>query len=298
MSTPRKKGKPAARLGKLISFLRGPARPFVLVGLLAAGLLGGWYAAWLQVRGPVLSSDQYVVGPQDVRITPLPEWIHRDIRFEVFRNASLDRPLSIMDEDLTERIANAFSLHAWVAKVVRVSKQHPAQVNVELIYRRPVCMVEVQGNLLPVDVYGVLLPNGPDDFSAVEKSRYPRLIGIDGVPVGMTGECWGDARVVGGAEIAAALGDVWKELDLWKIIPSDPAASGAAGEHTYRLLTRGGTQILWGRAPGADAPGELPAAEKVARLRTYAAEHGTLEGGGPAKELDIYSLRVSARPKL
>jgi len=264
-------------------------------------LVGTWFVVWygLGVREYFLASDEYVVRPEKVEITPLPRWIQTDIRSEVFRNASLDGRLSIMDDDLAERILGAFSLHPWVAKVIRVRKRHPARLEVELVYRRPVCMVEVPGDLLPVDVRGVLLPRG--DFSPVEASRYPRLVSIKTVPAGAVGESWGDPRVVGGAEIAAALGEVWDELKLSRIVPSDPLATGVAEEPTYTLVTRGGTQILWGRAPSTNAPGELPAADKVARLKEYTAEHGTLEGQDGPQKLDVHQLpsrRVSSRPRL
>jgi hypothetical protein len=277
--------------------MRGPAGPFIWAALLVVLLLAGWYLVWLKVGDRVLASSDYVVGPRQVEITPPPQWIHTDIRSEVFRTASLDGPLSIMDDQLTERIHRAFSLNPWVAKVVRVTKHPPARVKVELVYRRPACMVAVPGDLLPVDAHGVLLPYGNDDFSAVEKSRYPLLVGVNTAPVGTVGECWGDARVVGGAEIAAALGEVWDELNLQQIVPSAPLATGVAEEPTYTLVTRRGTRILWGRAPGTKVPGELSAADKVARLKKYAGQYGSLEGAGGPQELDIYRLRISARPR-
>jgi hypothetical protein len=280
----------------LISVLRGPAGPFVWVALLVLVLFGAWYLVWLKVGEGVLSSDQYVLGPQQVEIAQ-PEWIHTDVRSEALRNASLDGPLSIMDDRLTERIANAFKLNPWVAKVVQVSKLPGARVKVELVYRRPVCMVEVPGDLLPVDVHGVLLPYTRDDFSSIDKSRYPRLVSIDTAPVGTVGECWGDVRVVGGAEIAAVLGEVWEELNLQQIVPSAPLATGVGEEPTYTLVTRRGTRVPWGRAPGTDAPGELPAADKVARLLKYTQQHGTLEGANGPQELHILGLRVSSRSR-
>jgi hypothetical protein len=309
MGGAKNRGRSAARppwLGKAIAVLRSPAGPLIWAALLVALLCGAWYLVWLRVGQRVLSSDQYLVGPEQVEITPLPEWIHTDLRSEVFRNASLDGPLSVMDDQLTQRVANAFSLSPWVAQVVRVTKHYPARVRVQLVYRRPVCMVAVrgdqlsadaQGTLLPVDAEGVLLPYGPDDFSAVEKSRYPRLLGVDTPPVGTVGECWGDVRVIGGAEIAAALAEAWDELNLQQIVPSAPLATGAAEEPTYTLVTRRGTRILWGRAPGTKTPGELPVADKLARLRKYAEEHGSLEGAGGPQELDVYGLRLSAPPK-
>ncbi len=299
MSPARKKKRaphPATPLGRLVGYLRGTVfardagRPFAVTALLAAAIGGAWCVVWPQVRGHVLSRGQYVVGPQQVEITtPLPPWINAELRTEVFRNTSLEAPLSILDDDLTERIGNAFSLHPWVAEVPRVSKHHPARVEVELVYRRPVCMVEVSGRLFPVDSQGVLLPGG--DFSPVEAGRYPRLLGVEKVSVGTLGESWGDPRVAGGAAIADALLAVWEGLELAGIVPSAPSATGVGEEHTYTLVTRGGTRVLWGRAPGTDAPGELAAADKVTRLQHYLAQHGTLEGRDGRQELDVHRLQ-------
>ncbi len=289
---------PPPWLRKSISLAWGRGRPVTLTLLAAGTLWAGWYLVWHRVRDHVLSSPGYTVSLQDVQITPPPQWIDhnvRDIRADVFRHASLDGSLSIMDDDLAERIHDAFSSHPWVATVVRVTKQPPGRVKVELEYRRPVCMVEVRDELLPVDISGVLLP--ADDFSPVERSRYPRLVGVDTAPVGPAGESWGDERVAGGAEIAAALAEVWSQLNLQQIVPSDPLVTGYAEEYTYRLRTAGGTEIFWGRAPSSDALGEPSAQDKVARLKHYATEHGTLEGHDGPQRLDVHSIRLTARPK-
>ncbi len=168
-----------------------------------------WYLVWRGAgnwRGvgeEVLSSAPYWLTVEQVAVTPTPAWIHCDVRADVFRDASLDGPLSILESDLVERLADAFSLHPWVKKVVRIRKYHPAAVTVEVVYRRPACMVLVKPNpsdpksigLLPVDDEGVLLPSG--DFSPIEAARYPRLAGVDSVPQGPVGTRWGDARVAG-----------------------------------------------------------------------------------------------------
>ena len=298
MTTAKKKKKQPSPLlppwlGSAAKYLWGPARPATIIVLLVGLLIGGWYLAWNRVRPHVLSSEAHVVTPEKVTLTELPPWIHSDLRAEGFRAASLDEPLSIMDDNLAERIGNAFSQLPWVARVRRVRKHDGGRVTVDLEYRRPVCMVEVGNSWDPVDAGGVLLPR--EDISQVQASHYPRLVGIETRPVGAEGEPWGDARVLGGAEIAAELIDVWKELRLRQIVPSDPLATGVAEEPTYTLQTRSGTTIVWGRAPGSDAPGELPAADKVARLRRYFKKHGTLDGRDGPQELDIHRLRVSGR---
>ncbi len=211
--------------------------------------------------------------------------------------ASLDRPLSITDDDLAERIANAFKLHPWIAEVCQVRKYHPARIKVDLVYYRPVLMVQVPGGLLPVDISGVLLPS--TDFSPLEAGRYPRLVGIDTVPVGPPGERWGDVRVVGAAAIAASFGTAWQRLGLERIVPAAMVSVGRQREETYDLFTTSGTRVVWGRAPTTDMPGEVPAEEKVARLVKYAAERGSLDAtDGRPQELDVRGLQaVNSAPR-
>lgn len=271
------------------------------VAVVAAALAGGLALAWLRMKDRIIDSPEYRLDPQLVEITPPPEWIRADIRADVFRDPSLDGPLSILDADLAERIARAFARHPWVAKVVRVRPLHPASARVELEYRRPACMVETPGGLLPVDVEGYVLPEG--DFTPGEKARFPRLIGVDRIPAVPPGGRWPDARIVGGAEIAAAIGPAWTPMRLQRIVPleSDPAAAAAgrivAGrpvEPFFALQTLGGRRILWGYAPGAGAAGELPPEEKVARLKRFLTDHDSLNNRGEQQpDLDVRTMPPS-----
>jgi hypothetical protein len=295
MSAAKKSSEPPSRLQETFQWLAGPGRPMALAVLIVALFGLGWYLAWQWHQKQLLASDAYWLSVQNVELTPLPAWIHSDIRSEVFRDATLDGPLSILDPKLAERIAAAFLAHPWVAKVSRVQKYHPARVQVDLVYRQPACMVDVAGVLLPVDGEGVLLPDS--DFSAPEKARYPRLVGIETRPAGPVGARWGDVRVIGGAEVAAALAGVWERSGLERIVPS--VLPGAAGnqECSYELVTRPGTRVFWGRAPGAATAGECSAADKIAKLQKYLADHGTLEGPTGPQQLDLtrqQSIEVGA----
>lgn len=271
-----KKQKTSA-FSSLFAWLLGTGRPVLILLTLAAAAAGGSYAAWRRLGPRILAGPDFSVGPEQVEITPLPDWIHRkpgELQREVFRDPSLGGPLSLVDDELTQRIYQAFSRHPWIARVGTVSKHHPAGVRVSLSYRRPVCMVEVPGGVLAVDVEGVLLPS--EDFSPIEAARYPHLTGVDRKPAGPPGRRWGDARVVGGAEIAAALEPLW---DVLKLKTIEPVADGAAQtlEPQFALRTRGGARILWGYAPGANVLGEPPAAEKIQRLQRHLDRNGSLD---------------------
>jgi hypothetical protein len=309
---------------KLFAWLLGPGRP-VLVFMVLAGLFGGgWLLAWRKLKPRILGGPEYRVGPEQVEITPLPPWIHTDVRAEAFHDPALAGPLSLMDDDLVDRIRKAFSERPWVRTVNRVTKCYPASaeaglvsVKVDLVYRQPVCMVEVPDGVLPVDAYGVLLPS-TENFTPLEAKRYPRLVRMDRLPTVPVGGKWSDSRVIGGAEIAAALGAVWDSLGLDRIepLPDDQAAGTTAGatepvggDSRRRLMgpvfalftrsdgTRGGSRIVWGYAPGANVLGEIPADEKVARLVQYHSKYDTLDSPqGKAQQLDVRTLDKATLP--
>ena len=292
---PKKKSKTPllpAWLRRSTRWLCGTGRTCTLIMLMTGLLAGGWWAVWCYggVGRHVLSGEGYVLSADDIEVVPNVPRIDAHVREDAFRNACVDGPPSILDEDLTERIRNAFSMEPWVAKVVRVTKHHPPCVRVEVVYRRPVCVVEVGDDLHLVDVHGVQLP--AMDYSPTEIGRFPRLRGIDTRPLGIVGEYWGDPRIVGGAEIAEALEKEWDHLQLSHITPAPNPAGSAIDEHNYVLFTLRGSRVHWGRPPGSDAPGELSTAEKIARLKRYVAKYGTLDGArGAPQELDMYQLQ-------
>ena len=224
------------------NMLAGRGR-WLAIGLaVAVAFAGLWYAAWQRVRGHVLSGNEYVVNPRDIEISPPPAWIHADIKAEVIRDASLGAALSVLDPDLTLRVKQAFQLHPWVAEVQRVSKRHPAAVQVELTYRKPLAMVEVPRGLLPVDAAGILLPS--DDFSPSEAKNYPRVAGIQTVPAGPVGSRWHDPRVSGALQIISVLETRWQDLKLYRVVPSpQPAGGRYSDDYTYDLVTQGGTRF-------------------------------------------------------
>jgi hypothetical protein len=270
---------PRSLLGILI---RGPLPgTLALVGI----FVGGWWLIWQSIAPQLLHSSRYQVRLEDVEITPLPKWIHTDVRGEVFRNLTFDSPASILDDQLAQRFHDALALHPWIAKVLRVTKLPPARIKVELEYRRPVCMVQVTGGLLPVDVEGAFLPTA--DFSPVEADTYPVLVSVNSMPVGTPGTLWGDARVVGGAEIAATFGPAWNKLRLRQIVPSPRPVYG--DQYAFELVARSGTRVIWGLPPSSDQAGGVPAAEKVARLVKYFDEHASLDGPAGPHQLDIRS---------
>jgi hypothetical protein len=259
---------------------RALARWTMLALLVVGATSSGLYLLWQMVAPHVLAGVSF--DPKRLEVVPEPPgWIHSDLKAEVVRDGSLDGALSLLDEGLAERVYKAFALHPWVAKVVRVTKQDT--ITVELVYRKPVLMVEVPGGLYPVDEEGVLLPT--KDFSALEARGYPRLTGIQTVTEGPVGTRWQDSRVAGAAQLAAALIEDWNALNFRAIVP----VVGMGRSPNYELHTRKGTRILWGAANSSSTSAEPSVAEKLARLKRYVADRGSLEGPNGPQVLDLHS---------
>jgi hypothetical protein len=255
-----------------------------IVGVILAAAFAA-RAVWLHVRDDVFRGAAYRLTLDDIQITPLPSWIKSDVKAEALRDGSLDQPLLLLDDDLSERIAKAFALHPWVATVKRVSKRYPAGANVELTYRRPVAMVEVTNGLFPVDANGVLLPS--PDFTTDEARGYPRIAQLTSQPLGPVGTEWSDPLVTGAASIAAQLGPLWNQLGLYQIRSARPTPSSASGRAQFELVTRSGAKIVWGGSPHEAATGEPTAAEKISVLKKLQADFGSLDEAARNHNLDL-----------
>jgi hypothetical protein len=247
-----------------------------------AVLAGGSYGLWKFVEPHVVAGQHYKFDAQQIIVTPTPPWIHSDVKAEALKQAGIDEQLSVLESGLAERVAGAFALHPWVKKVVRVIKRPPAGLDVDLIYRRPVCMIEVPGGLYPVDDHGVLLPTG--DFTTDEAVHYPRLSNMQTVTEGPVGTTWQDTRVLGAAKITSVLLENWESLKLYRIVPV-PAADATAPIE-YELYTRRQTRVLWGHADPITAAGEPAAEEKLAQLKKYATPREGIDRAVP-QDIDV-----------
>lgn len=243
----------------------------VVVVLIAAVV--GW-VIWSRVSESVRVHPDVVLMPDAVELRGVAPWVRCDLKAEALRNASLDGGLPLDDPELSRRLARAFEMHPWVKLVVNVSPRHPAAATVEVLCREPVAMVGVKGGLLAVDAEGVVLPSA--DFTAESASLYPRIAGVESSPQGPEGSAWGDPVVEEGAALALAVGPEWKQLGLTECRPV-----GRPGFRRWELIGPPPRTILFGSAPGREAPGEPLAAAKIARLREIEADPAVAEGNGP-----------------
>ena len=290
-TTNSKSTRPASRTSPwMVILLRPQNRGLVLAALVLAIAVGGAAYAW-QRWGPPAAAAEYAVTPEQIAVTPRPPWIHADVKAEVLRSAAIQR-LSLRDRNLVGHLAAAFSLHPWVAKVVRVEKRYPAAVNVEVEYRRPVAAVEVadrgEAGLVFIDAASVVLPSA--DFAPGQAKDYLRIAAGESATASVYGTPWGSERIAGAARLAALWGQRWQPLGLYRI----DAAFSPSGGLLYELRTRRGVRIVWGPAPGSESTQDPSAEQRIAALEQYVHDKGPLERDGGPSLLDLRELAGNA----
>lgn len=242
--------------------------PSALAVIWPALLLIIGYTAWHQWGADHVASKYYGVDPSMIHVTEPPEYVRTDVAETIYHDTGMEN-LSLLDPRATAKIASAFSMNAWVKKVVSVRKLSGGVIDVRLQYRRPVAMVLVAkasepGNwFVPVDDEGVLLPT--TEFAQVETLHFihitvPGLL-VDGRPVGTP---FGDPRVEAAAKLAGVLADHRDQIDVVRIeVPGDPRVNTIP---QLELVTSDEQTRFWGSPPGMEKRGEDTPEIKLQRL--------------------------------
>ncbi|MGQ9605083.1 MAG: cell division protein FtsQ/DivIB [Thermogutta sp.] len=284
-----KTAKPAGEKPKTPgSALSWFGRASAALALAMLALLAFWNLLWKQAGAQLAIDPRYTLTAESIDLPDPPEWIHHDLRPEILAYLGETRRVSILDDDLTERLHRAAAAHPWIAAVREVRKAFPARVQIACEYRKPAAMVRVPEGLLPVDADGVLLPTR--DFTPQEAARYPRIEGIETPPRDVAGRPWADPRVEAAAKLAEMLSPYWTQLQFARIVPLQLQPSSGT-PISLEVLTRGGSRVIWGSPPNVSPDDEAPPEVKMRRLDIYFKEHGSLEGlNGP----QLFDLRSAA----
>ena len=284
--------KAAPRPSLLARLLTTLWRPFHL--LTAAAILSTlmFWPEIVRQMPELRSRPEYQLAWTDISITPPGRWVPPDLITRVQKNSGLPDPLPVLDDGLVERLAIAFQQYPWVAEVKSVSKSGPQCVHVEMRYRTPVLMVRMKrGGLYQVDREGILLP--PLDFAPADAERLPVLRQVRSLPKGPAGTAWGDDAVLGAARLAEALTTELERSSAWETFgmaaiavlgPERPAES--LDEVTLGLMTSAGSQVIWGRPPGADEL-EPTVEQKLLRLDRFLPKLGDTEWSTSPVRLDV-----------
>jgi len=259
--------------------------------IVATGMLHRYAIRWL----PSLSDlPEYQV---ELRATELPaghRWVPVDLLDHVIEAEGLSSEVSVLDSSVPRRLTEGLAAHPWVAAVHSVRARRGGYL-VELEYREPAAMIATQSGVHAVDVEGVVLP--PKDFALADVDRFPTVRGVTTRPPD-PGERWNDLAVLGAARLATELAPErdmsrnWSRYGLAEIaVIPNPGAANRLEEVVYELVTKSGSRIIWGRAPGADDL-EPSVSQKLGRLDDYLADFATFDGPDGPQRIDIRHFEV------
>lgn len=268
---------------KLVRPLEGRAW-LTAAGIFLLSLIGiGTFHLWQNHGERIVTNPRYQLDPNRLQVTPQPDYIRSDVKELAVTYGRL-RGASLLEQQLVLQVRQSFAVQPWVKQVLSVNKKYPSTVEVAVVYRRPIAMVEIPAGTIPPYDYEGLLPVDneafllPVELSESEAADFPRIAGIDSSPSGPPGTPWGDVRVAEASRIIELLEEVWKTLGIYKIeVPPLPSQLDEPVEQDYFFITRQRHRLRWGPAPGKEAAGEQTAADKARGLHEYADKVGSLD---------------------
>ena len=250
-------------------------------------------AAWL--AGIALLAGAWIIGVprlentvadiawrQDVTVEfeNLPKWVNGDLlaMLELTARGQLSGDPLAPHELAAVRYALLET--GWFESVRQVRRTRADRISVTATFARPFAVIrDRQGDHL-VDPTGRLLPR------SYGRGQAEQFVVIDGVHFDRPqrpGVQWE------GADVTAAL-RLLRLIDTrsWAHQVSAIDAGDFLSRESLTLVTEHGTNIIWGSAPGAEAPGEATAERKLTYL-DYQAEHMGHINRGYDGDLDVTS---------
>ncbi len=194
-------------------------------------------------------------------LADLPDWAEKEGWTPRLASAvALDASDAWLDDQLTVRVAERFRRSGWVKDVHWVRKYPDGSVRVKCEYRRPIGMVQVKDEYVPVDIEGYRLPEVYDRLS-------PGWIMIAGVssPPPPVGQKWTGSDLQAGIRLTAMFFDLPWANRIASIDVSNYRGRRDAGRSHIVLATQQGTRIRWGSAPGEEIEEPTPA-EKIRNI--------------------------------
>jgi hypothetical protein len=252
--------------------------------ILAAGLgvlFGGLMTLARMTREKARASERYTALFADIECAPPPEGSRAAFLNEVRYLTDFPERLHLLDDDLKQRLYEAFSQHPWVEKVERVEVEPPRQIIVALRYRTPVLAVAADDQadkriLAVVDRRAIVLP------ASASSKGLPTFFGTSKGRTRRAGALWEDDGVIEAARTAWFLRPQQERLHV--------TGYRAVGKGLV-ITTQSGASILWGRPPGLEEPGEAPASKKLERLLRYCSSEGNAEKEPGAPGYDVRPLK-------
>jgi len=285
------------RFAYIMHVVPGGALLFALIPLVVCGYLG-----WYHYGSRKLDQAFYALRLEQIQVTNQPAWIQSSVLSQVFESNRLDR-INLLDPSASASIAGAFETHPWVEKTTRVHKIQGQGVTVDVVYRKPLAMIQVhyyptddsgkptlekKEGYYPVDHHGVVLPVGDFKQNLANVWEYP-IIEIENMEqsAAQPGLSFNDIRVLEALKLIKFLEkqSQLKEMGVrWIRVRRDNALASAS-PWILEIWTADQRLITWGRSPGEEAAGESTAERKLAVLTDWLASQRHSSSGNTSLNL-------------
>ena len=295
--------------GSVTGILLHPATMLLVATLI---VIGGAIHLWNDNRSAIIDREQYLLTAENIKLNDCPGLNLDSLKQMVIATAAGDdQAPTLLDTGLVARTASAFRTVGWVDTVRRIEKSKDG-LEIDILYREPVAMVELNGNtvnrltvkdwqqqtqtakLFPVDRYGVIMPG---ELVAERNLIRITMLHSELGSKRATWSDWPDQRVKDAASIAAILKNHWEPLGLYRIVTmrSQKDLDNTKSQAQFELWTEYGfrgqpqVKVIWGNPPGSESKNEISAEEKLLVLEQFVAKNGSLEKLLNTQKIDVRS---------
>lgn len=280
MSLKRRKSKPSpenptghAPLGESIKMLAG------FVGLFAA--LGASVYGLERLKDHVYALPEYSPAIQ-VELADAPAWVEREgWRNRILSTVKISDDQQWLDEMLVRQVADQINCSGWVSRVHRVAQGMDGIIRISCDYRRPIAMIQTAKGYIPVDRFGIRLP---EVYERVEDGTgWMRIVGIESTTPEV-GELFHGEDAGAAVRLASVLFEQEFSQRITAIDVANFRGRRDKRDNHIKLRTLDGQRIDWGSAIGEEIE-EPSVQEKVRTIALY------FKKGSPQAHVDISVYR-------
>jgi hypothetical protein len=239
----------------------------------------GTVMLWEQNSKHFLESHNYDLSPDKIIVEGEPA-LAEQLKSHILDGLAETNP-NTLDTALVSKVAAITESQPYV-QVSRIKKTID-RLHIEAQFKTPVAIVELGKLPIAIDANAVLLDGRvypmqtPEDFLKISVDR--------AVDEGLnTWEVWPDARIQAAAQVCHEIQPVWKELGLYRVVTYWKPNQSPNSNDVFELWTAYGDKIIWSNV---SAPNLASTEAKIALIRNYIAENGSLEKLGGRNKLDV-----------
>lgn len=210
--------------------------------------------------------DKFEIGHQ-------PDWlIDNELQKSIKGSLHLTLKTHIFDEALIARLVTHYQSSPWVARVERIEKRLPNDLQIRLELRKPYVAVKLDKGFRKsvyylVDKEIVRLPGEYRNLPTMPLAL-PVVVGIRGAPP-IAGEKWPDKGLLSAVAVASIIEkhQLMPSLHLSRIDVQNIGGRIRPLESEIVLWARNNVPIQWGRPPDATQFGEPSIEDKIRNLK-------------------------------